>query len=428
MSYHVVETGDENDMSYRLFLADDQGLVSPFHDIPLVASEQNGEKVFNMLVEIPKGTNAKMEITLDEKWNPIKQDTKKGKLRFVDDVLPWKGYLWNYGAFPQTWEDPTHKHPETGCFGDCDPLDVCEIGEAVGFRGQVKQVKVLGVIALIDEGETDWKVIVIDVNDPRASEMNDIEDVDRLMPGFTFTIYEWLRTYKMPAGKPPNEFAFDGAARNKEYALGVVEENHQFWKRLISKEIPNTHDKYKIDTTTRLADSPYKVEAEAAPASNATRRAAGERDALAFKNAVHEHCVQQQLEKPHGDSGVAPALGVIADAILNGSVDGLAIDGYTVATSSSGSSASVGLYRGKTPFAPKFAHTESLGALEVVAAAFGEFGKSFTYASGVGRFSFQKGEGGFELGGDVSLPESVADAENLNGDAAPLAFLRSQSA
>ena len=27
-------------------------------------------------------------------------------------------------------------------------------------------------MALLDEGETDWKVIVIDINDPLASKMN----------------------------------------------------------------------------------------------------------------------------------------------------------------------------------------------------------------------------------------------------------------
>jgi len=26
---------------------------------------------------------------------------------------------------------------------------------------------------------------------------------------------EWFRVYKMPAGKPPNNFAFDGAAKDK---------------------------------------------------------------------------------------------------------------------------------------------------------------------------------------------------------------------
>ena len=42
----------------------------------------------------------------------------------------------------------------------------------IAKRGEVKQVKVLGTVALIDEGETDWKVFCIDVNDPLAKDMN----------------------------------------------------------------------------------------------------------------------------------------------------------------------------------------------------------------------------------------------------------------
>jgi len=42
----------------------------------------------------------------------------------------------------------------------------------VAKRGEVIQVKVLGTVALIDEGETDWKIIAIDVNDPLAPQLN----------------------------------------------------------------------------------------------------------------------------------------------------------------------------------------------------------------------------------------------------------------
>lgn len=41
------------------------------------------------------------QISKDDFLNPIKQDTKKGKLRFVRNCFPHKGYLWNYGAFPR---------------------------------------------------------------------------------------------------------------------------------------------------------------------------------------------------------------------------------------------------------------------------------------------------------------------------------------
>lgn len=43
-------------------------------------------------------TQAKLEISKDEEFNPIKQDTKAGQLRFVKHG---GGYMWNYGAFPQ---------------------------------------------------------------------------------------------------------------------------------------------------------------------------------------------------------------------------------------------------------------------------------------------------------------------------------------
>lgn len=39
-------------------------------------------------------------------------------------------------------------------------------------RGEVIKVKVLGVLAMIDEGETDWKVIAINVEDPEAKDLN----------------------------------------------------------------------------------------------------------------------------------------------------------------------------------------------------------------------------------------------------------------
>ena len=84
-------------------------------------------------------------------------------------------------------------HAETKAKGDNDPLDVCEIGEQVGYVGQVKQVKVLGIMALLDEGETDWKVIVVDVQDSLASKLNDIEDVERNLPGLIRATNEWFR-------------------------------------------------------------------------------------------------------------------------------------------------------------------------------------------------------------------------------------------
>ena len=72
----------------------------------------------------------------------------------------------------QTWENPGVVDHLTGAKGDNDPVDVVELGSALHTRGAVVPVKVVGVIGLIDEGETDWKILAIDVNDPIAAQLN----------------------------------------------------------------------------------------------------------------------------------------------------------------------------------------------------------------------------------------------------------------
>ncbi|KAF9202225.1 Inorganic pyrophosphatase [Haplosporangium sp. Z 27] len=259
--------GAPNTLEHRVFIEKDGAPVSAFHDISLYAN--SAKNVFNMVVEIPRWSNAKLEISKDEDFNPIKQDIKKGKLRFVRNCFPHKGYIWNYGALPQTWEDPTHIDKDTNARGDNDPLDVCEIGEQVGYTGQIKQVKALGVIALLDEGETDWKIIVIDVKDPLADQLNDIADVERVLPGLIDATRDWFRIYKKPDGKPENEFAFNGEAKDKAYALKVIEETHVAWKRLITGAIPSKGEGYDIKVNnTHVNDSPYKVSADSEVVKN----------------------------------------------------------------------------------------------------------------------------------------------------------------
>ena len=138
----------------------------------------------------------------------------------------------------QTWEDPNVVHQETKAKGDNDPLDVCEIGELVAKPGEVIQVKVLGVMALLDEGETDWKIIVVNVNDPLAPKLNDVEDVERHLPGLLRATNEWFRIYKIPDGKPENQFAFSGECKNKKYAMDIVRECAEAWEKLATGKTP----------------------------------------------------------------------------------------------------------------------------------------------------------------------------------------------
>ena len=56
-------------------------LVSPFHDIPLWVDKE--KRIVNMIVEIPRGTHAKLEISGIDPLNPIKQDVKVNSLEIV---------------------------------------------------------------------------------------------------------------------------------------------------------------------------------------------------------------------------------------------------------------------------------------------------------------------------------------------------------
>lgn len=62
--------------------------------------------------------------------------------------------------------------PYTNKKGDNDPIDVIEIGQSVATVGEIKQVKVLGIIGLLDQDETDWKVVVVDARDPLFDKLN----------------------------------------------------------------------------------------------------------------------------------------------------------------------------------------------------------------------------------------------------------------
>eukprot|EP00250_Pteridium_aquilinum_P034994 c8428_g1_i1 orf=581-1468(-) len=229
--YSVKEEGKPETLEYRLFFFDSAGKkMSPWHDIPLHA----GDGLLNFVVEIPKESSAKMEVATEEPHTPIKQDTKKGKLRFYPYNINW-----NYGLLPQTWEDPSHSNAEVeGAFGDNDPVDVVEIGERRAEIGEVLKVKPLAVLAMIDEGELDWKVIAISADDPKAALVNDADDVEKHFPGTLTAIRDWFRDYKIPDGKPANKFGLGNKAADKDYALKVIAETNKFWSSLVTRSTP----------------------------------------------------------------------------------------------------------------------------------------------------------------------------------------------
>lgn len=217
-----IKTKEKNNVKYYYY---NKNKISPWHDIPL-----RNNDLYNFICEIPKWSRAKFEINTNKKYNPIIQDTEDGKPRFYN----WGDTLFNYGALPQTWENPDFVSKYTNKPGDNDPLDVVEIGVGALKKGAVVPVKVIGIIPLIDSGETDWKVIAISKYDRFFKKINTLEDVKKYMPGFLDAIVKWLINYKSISKKVYNKIVKinNNNFADKFFAEQIIEETHQEWLKL----------------------------------------------------------------------------------------------------------------------------------------------------------------------------------------------------
>jgi len=241
--------------------------VSPWHDVPLGFESSDSSILFNYIHEIPRGERAKMECTPKEAWNPLKQDVKKGNLRFFKyGDLPF-----NYGFIPQTWEDPTEASryaDVSGLKGDDDPVDVVEISGRKTPRGQIVPIKVLSVLGLIDEGEADWKIIALRADHPLAPRIKTIEDAERLLQvNIKDTVVDWFQKYKVPDGKPENRFTHNAKYHGPEMAVEIVEEAHRQWYDLIVGAVKSENSlqslmrnhliAHGLTSTKRVAQKPF---------------------------------------------------------------------------------------------------------------------------------------------------------------------------
>ena len=66
-AYSVRKVAAPNTLEHRIYIEKDGVPVSPFHDIPLYANEQ--QTILNMVVEIPRWTNGKLEVRYNPRSN-----------------------------------------------------------------------------------------------------------------------------------------------------------------------------------------------------------------------------------------------------------------------------------------------------------------------------------------------------------------------
>ena len=59
----------------------------------------------------------------------------------------------------------------------------------------------------------------------------------------------------MPDGKPANEFAFNGEAKNKEFAENIIAGTHESWKKLMA----GTSDAGGLNLNNTTLDNPHSL-------------------------------------------------------------------------------------------------------------------------------------------------------------------------
>jgi inorganic pyrophosphatase len=166
--------------------------MHPWHEV------SHGDKVPDTvigIIEIPKNCRAKYEL-----------DKASGML-ILDRVLYSSiNYPANYGFIPQTYCD------------DGDPLDILVLSQIDIVPMCLVESKVIGVMRMMDEGESDDKIIAVAANDMSVNHINDITE---LPPHLTKELRSFFEDYKKLEHKTVVIEEFLG----KELAMEIVQQS-----------------------------------------------------------------------------------------------------------------------------------------------------------------------------------------------------------
>ena len=112
--------------------------------------------VINVIIEIPKGSKNKYEL-----------DKETGLIMLDRAMHTSQDYPFDYGFMPQShWEDG-------------DPLDVVVLTTYPLAPGVLVKVRPVAIVNMIDDGDSDAKIIAVPDKDPRFDEVQDLKDVNK---------------------------------------------------------------------------------------------------------------------------------------------------------------------------------------------------------------------------------------------------------
>ncbi len=143
----------------------------------------------------PQRVNAVIEIPM-ESVNKYEYDEKLQVFRLDRTLHSPVHYPGDYGFIPST-----RGH-------DGDPLDVLVLVNAPSFPGCVIEVRPIGVLRMVDQGQKDEKILAVAESDPVYREIN---DADQLFPHLLRQIEHFFSIYKSLEGKKTELAGWEGA-------------------------------------------------------------------------------------------------------------------------------------------------------------------------------------------------------------------------
>ena len=174
-----------------------------WHDLKL---GKKSPKEFNVIIEIPKGSKNKYEI-----------DKNTGLIKLDRAMKTGQDYIFDYGFAPQTyWEDG-------------DALDVIVLSTFPLFPGVLVVVRPVAVMRMIDNGDSDDKIIAVPVEDPRWESVNDLSDLNKHQ---LKEIKHFFETYKQIEKKEVKIKGFEG----RKSATETVEKSVKLYKKKFNKK------------------------------------------------------------------------------------------------------------------------------------------------------------------------------------------------
>ncbi len=167
---------------------------------------KSSEGTFKAVIEIPKESQNKYELNLDS-----------GIIELEKKLKPEQTFIFDYGFIPQTLG------------GDNDPLDIVVLSGDKLSLGAVVNVKLIGVMRMIDEGEIDNKLIGILAGDTYWEEK--INNPNVIKQEFK-KIESWFEKYKKIEGTDLKIRGFDSAdSAIKEIKRAIVKYDKKFRKK-----------------------------------------------------------------------------------------------------------------------------------------------------------------------------------------------------